>query len=105
MSNKDNRELLPMRIGIGVILLIVLLLMFVVNPGENTDKFSNETLWEAVHPWNAIKDTIALIALIGFSLLLTGYLGKFFNIFTTMTPETAKAIGIICGLAMILFFV
>lgn len=105
MSKKsDNREMLPGRIGLGIILFIMLLFMFVINPNENADKFGSDNLWEAVHPWNAILDTVALIGLIAFALLLAGYLGKLIGSFKTITAEGAKVIGIIGMLLTVLFF-
>ena len=62
----DKTSKLIQRIGVFGILLVVLLFMFVFNPHENADKFSNETMWEAVHPFKPVWDTLALVGLISF---------------------------------------
>jgi hypothetical protein len=82
-----------------------LLFMFVFDPGVNQDKFSAETLWEAVHPFHWFFDTVATLGLIGFGLFLTGYLGKFCDLFTDLSVGAIKVIAGICMAACALFFV
>ena len=98
----DKTQKLILRATVGFILLITLLFMFVINPHVNKDQYSSETLWEAVHPWNWFFDTVALIGLVGFCLFLTGYLGK---VIRDPQKGTIRVIGIICMIAVLLFFV
>ena len=101
----DKTQKLILRATVGLILLVTLLFMFVINPHVNDDPYSNETLWEAVHPYNALWDTLGLIGLIGFCLSLTGYLGQVFSFFTDVSKGAIQAIAIVCMILMVLFFV
>jgi hypothetical protein len=116
MSNKpfidggkaDKNMSLIVRIGVGLIMLIALSMMFVFNPGENADKFSSETLWEAVHPFNWFLDTVAMAGFIFFALFIAGLAGK--TVYKFVNPPANSSglisvIAVVSMLAMILFFV
>lgn len=84
---------------IGLVLLLFVLFAFVINPGVNADSFSNETLWEAVHPYHWLKDTIGMIGFVAFALYVGGVLGKTVYAFTG--PKTARSSGLIHAVALI----
>ena len=100
---------LIVRLIAGAILVVAFMCMFIVNPGINKDAFSSETLWEAVHPFHWLFDTLGCIGLVFFSLYVSGMAGKIIYQFTG--PRTANSSGmvhvvaIVCALLMIMFFV
>jgi len=100
----EKTQLLVVRIIVGLILFTALLFMFVINPHVNDDPFTNETLWEAVHPWHPLFDTLGLIGLVGFATFITGYLGKIIGSLTSINKGTIQAIGIGFMLLTLLFF-
>jgi len=104
----DKTSNLMMRIVVGAILTIALLFMFVFNPGVNQDQFSNETLWEAVHPYHWFFDSLGMIGLLFIALYLGGVAGAAVYAFTG--PRVANSSGMIhvvaavSALLMLLFF-
>ena len=104
----DKNMALIVRIGAALIMLIAFLMMFVFNPHENGDKFSSETLWEAVHPYNWFFDTVAMAGFIFFALFIAGLAGKTVYKFVNPPANSSGLISVIAvlsALAMILFFV
>jgi hypothetical protein len=103
----DKNLKLIVRIVVLLILAIGLSMMFVINPNENTDKFSNETLWEAVHPFR-LWDVFGLIGFVFFALYVSGLAGKVVYQLTEQKSENSSGlihvVGVVCGLMMILFF-
>jgi hypothetical protein len=61
-----------------IMLVVVLLMMFVVNPHVNDDPYTNETLWEAVHPFK-VWDFFALIGTLCLFVFLFGYYQPLMN--------------------------
>lgn len=92
----------------GLILLLFLLFAFVINPGVNNDNFSNETLWEAVHPFHWLFDTIGMIGFTAVALYVGGFLGKVVYAFTEPRPNSSGFVHVIAGagiLCVLLIFV
>lgn len=96
------------RFGAAAILFVALLMMFVINPHQNQDKFSSDNLWEAVHPFHWFWDSLALVGLVGFALYVGGFLGKVVYNFTGQRTKNSSGmvhvVGILCALLMLLFF-
>lgn len=94
---------------IGLCLLLFILFLWVFNPGVNADKFSNETVWEAVHPYHWLKDSIGMLGVIAFGLYVAGVLGKTVYSFTgpkaENSPGLVHVIAVIGVLCVILLFV
>lgn len=107
----DKNENLIARIGIGVIFGIVFLLMWVINPHENKDVFTSETLWECVHPYNWFFDTVATIAWVWCCLFLSGMASIVYKkVYSLFQPEAntagpAPIVTIVCALLMLLYYV
>lgn len=76
----DKNMWLVVRIVGGIIFTMVLSLMFIVNPHVNNDKFTNETLWEAVHPFHWFLDSLALIGTGCMFIYLLGYAGRIYEL-------------------------
>jgi hypothetical protein len=109
IKDSEKTEWLIIRIFAGAILLIGILFMFFVDPGANKDKFAIETLWEAVHPYHWLWDSIGLAGLVFFTLYVTGLAGKTIYALTGPNSENSSGlvhlIGLACALSMLLFFV
>lgn len=106
----DKNLALIVRSIIGLALLIALLFMFVINPGEG-DTYAKEYLWMAVHPFK-IWDAIALIALFFVCLFLAGLLNKIIKpIYDWVSPNGENSVGMVrivvavCVALMFLFYV
>lgn len=93
---------------VGLALFVTFLMMFVINPKENKDGFSAETLWEAVHPFR-FWDIFGLIGMLGFALYITGFLGKIVYEFTEQKAENSSGLThVVFGasvLLMLCFFI
>lgn len=106
---KDERNLWRVVRIIGLIIfVIVMLFMWVFNPGVNKDNFSSETLWEAVHPYHAFFDTVALLGTVCTFIYLLGFAGKFYGV---VEPKSENSLGAtkivfwILVVAQLLYFV
>ena len=109
--DSEKNEWLVVRVIFGVILTVNLVLMFVVNPGGANDRYVTENLWEAVHPFHAIKDTIALIANLFVYLYLGGLAHKVIKpIYEFVQPKGENSFGAtrvvfwVCVLLMGLYY-
>lgn len=87
-----NMKLIARVLG-GIILLPVIWLTFLHNPHINADKFSNETMWEAVHPFNWFFDTLGIAGLLFYTLYILGLAGK--TIYAFSEPKTEKSSGLV----------
>jgi hypothetical protein len=103
MYDRGDKELLPLRIFIGFVMLIVFLHMFFIKTGD-ASPIHTETLWKAVHPFHWFYDTVATLGFITFCLFLSGYLGKVFSFFTSIQKGTIQVIAAVAGLLMLLWF-
>jgi hypothetical protein len=92
----DKNLKLVVRIVGGVIMFIAILLTFFINPHVNSDKFSNETMWEAVHPFNWFFDTLGVAAMLFYALYVCGLAGK--TIYFFAEPKKEKSVGLIHAL-------
>lgn len=98
--------------GLGIIiLLIVEYLTWFKNPNIDADKFTSETMWEAVHPFVWYKDLWGVIAIPFLFLFLLGLLDKVikgaYNVFQreANTSGSAPAVAIVCAVLVILMYV
>jgi hypothetical protein len=104
----DKNLALIVRIGIGAIMLITFLLMFVINPHSTGSAVDTKNLWEAVHPYHLLFDTVALAGLVFFALFISGLAGKVVYAFVQPPANSTGLIKVIAGisaLATLLFFV
>lgn len=113
MSNKpfyekDGFEKIVARAIAGLILFLFFLFMWVFNP-TTYDKFSIENVWEAVHPFHWLKDTIGTIGFTSLCLYVVGWLGKAVYAFTEPKEENSlglvHAVAAVGALSIILLFV
>ncbi len=86
---------------IGICLLLFFLFAVVINPGVNADSFSSETLWEAVHPFNWIYDTVGTVGFVAVALYVAGFLGKAVYAFTE--PKSENSSGLVHVVAAVGF--
>lgn len=86
---------------VGLCLLLFFLFAWVINPGVNSDKFASETLWEAVHPYHFLFDTIGMAGFIAVALYVAGWLSKAVYLFTE--PKDENSLGLIHAVAAIGF--
>jgi hypothetical protein len=94
---------------IGLCLFLFFLMAWVINPNGTSDAFSSENLWEAVHPYHWLFDTIGMIGFTAFALYIAGFLGKVVYTFTEPKEENSSglihAVAAIGFLSIILLFV
>lgn len=86
---------------VGLCLFLFLLLGWIVNPKGTSDKFASENLWEALHPYHWLFDTIGFIGFVAFALYIAGWLGKAVYAFTE--PKAENSSGLIHLVAAIGF--
>lgn len=99
-----NMKLVARVIG-GIIVGITLLLTFVINPHLNSDKFSSETMWEAVHPFHWWK-IFGIIGFLFFSLYVLGLAGKTIYAFGAKPNSDGPihVIAVVCVVLMITMY-
>lgn len=110
-SKIDKDERLPRTVARGIIglcLLLAVIYMF-VDPSVNKDKFTSETLYEAIHPYNWFFDTLGLISIFYFGLYVAGFAGKVVYSFTEQKSENSSglvhAVFAVAALFVILMFI
>ena len=102
---KENKEWLPFRIGGGIILGIALAMMFIIKPSAESmgHPIDTNTLWEAVHPFHPVWDTIALAGLLFFSAYIFGFAGSVVYSFAEKKRINIHVIAIVSMLLTLLF--
>jgi len=103
----ENREWLPARIFGGIMFVVVILLTFIINPNVNNDKFTNETMWEAVHPFKW-WDIFGLLGMVFIFLYILGFGGKIVYRFTGPKSENSfglvHLVAFVCALLMVTMY-
>lgn len=110
MSNKQftdggradkNMNLIVRGIGL-IIFLIVIFMTFMHNPHVNADPFTNETMWEAVHPFRWYK-IFGLAGMVFFFLYVLGLAGKVIYAFTgARSPNSSGLVHVVFVISVIL---
>lgn len=86
-----NLKLVVRAVGM-IIFGIVVYLTFIHNPHVNADKFSNETMWEAVHPFKWYK-IFGIAGMVFYFLYVLGFAGKVIYAFSE--PKTDNSPGLL----------
>lgn len=104
---QENKEWIPARVIGGIIIGITLTMMFIIKPSaaSNGSTIDTNNLWEAVHPFHPIWDSLALAGLIFFTLYVLGLVGKIVYSFASEVKMNIHIIGWGSALLTLLFFV
>lgn len=86
-----NLKLIVRIICLGI-LAIAFFMGFIHNPHENKDAFTNENLWEAVHPFQ-LWDIFGIAGMIFYALYVCGLAGKV--VYAWAEPKSARSTGMI----------
>jgi hypothetical protein len=106
MNRDEKRTWIVVRTIAGAIGIIVLYLMFVHEPkSSQTDKFVTETMWEAVHPYHWLWDTLGVIGMTFYFMYVTGLAGKAVYEFTGQKAENSSGLVHVVFAVSLLFHI
>lgn len=102
--DNEKKEWIVIRVIAGAIGVIVLYLMFIHQPvSSQTDKFVTETMWEAVHPFHWLWDSLGMIGLVFYFLYVTGLAGKaIYEITGQRTKNSSGLVHVVFAVSLLL---
>lgn len=103
----QNKEWLPVRIFFAIVLFVCIWAMFISKPDGAGSLIDMEFMWDAVHPYSPLWDTLGIACLLFDLLFLAGLATPVYKLIQPQGEGSVgafPAIAMGCGIGMIVFF-